>query len=165
MQVVKADQKLHQIISEINQCVVGGAKCFLRIGALLKAVRDENLWQLSGAVTFHEWAEREIRFKRSHAYSCIACYEKYQHLIEKDPMLLNIEQSRLVKLLPYANGDERTEELLHMAKEADAIGFDNNLKELRGTKAPDTCEHPIEEQEEWQKCKRCGIFHKITDIG
>lgn len=164
MEVVKAN-RLNEIAVEINKCIVEGAKRFLLIGKLLKEVRDGNLWMHSGAVTFREWAEREIHFKKSQSYAAIDCYEKFSHILAKNPQLEGVEQSRLCKLLPFANGDERTEELLHMAKEADAQGFENNLKELRGNRATDNCDHPLEEQEDWQKCKLCSKFHKITDIG
>lgn len=164
MEVVKAT-KLDEIVREINTCIMQGAQRFLKMGALLKAVRDGNLWMHSGASTFREWAEREVKLKKSAAYAAIDSFEKYQHVIDADPTLATVEQSRLTKLLPFANGDERTNDLLHMAKEADARGFEENLKELRGGMPTDVCEHPLDQQENFQKCKVCNRFHRITDIG
>jgi hypothetical protein len=163
MEVVKA-QKLDELTNQINECIREGAKRFLQMGFNLKLIRDGNLWHHSGAQTFREWAEREVHLKKSQVYNAMDSYEKYQHIIKDNPELQGIEQTRMVKLLPFTNGDERTEELLLMAATVDAKGFDNNLRELKGKIADDDCKCPEEFQDDYTKCQLCGKFHRIIDV-
>lgn len=73
MQVADA-KELDRIVKEINECIMQGAQRFLRIGQLLKKVKDEELWQLSEAISFSDFAEKAVHLKKSQAYAAISVH-------------------------------------------------------------------------------------------
>ena len=162
MQLVRgAQSKLDQIVKEIQGCMVTSVISFLRMGELLKLIRDSNYWQIDGnAVTFAEFCEREVRLRKSQVYNAIAVFEKYGPVIGQDKSLAQMDHSRLVRLLPFTT-PENTEELLHTAATVDAKGFEAHIANLRGKVAHDECEH-LGEWEAWNRCPDCGKFLRVA---
>ena len=96
MQVADA-KELDRIVKEINECIMQGAQRFLRIGQLLKKVKDEELWQLSEAISFSDFAEKAVHLKKSQAYAAISVYEKWGR--SSIPIRVElVDPSRLVRL-------------------------------------------------------------------
>ena len=161
MQVADA-KELDRIVKEINECIMQGAQRFLRIGQLLKKVKDEELWQLSEAISFSDFAEKAVHLKKSQAYAAISVYEKWGKIINSDPQLSCVDPSRLVRLLPYANNDDQAEELIHFAVQNDAKDFEETIRSLKGTQLQNNCDHDGV-LEDYSKCLKCGKFLRVAN--
>jgi hypothetical protein len=156
MELTHPAKNLDTITKEIHACILEGTRRFLMIGKLLKQVQDDQLWALSGCdvLTFLEWAEKEIRWKRAQVYNAMACWERFGALMAADQSLLEIEPTRLIRLLPLPDAVEH----LHDAATLTAGDFENHLKDATGKQPTDDGhEH---DYEPWLKCKSCHKFIK-----
>jgi len=157
MELIKPAQHLDTITKEIHQCILEGTRRFLMIGKLLKQVQDDNMWQLTDANSFLEWAEREIKWKRAQVYNAMGVFDRFGAEIAANPALLEIEPTRLIRLLPMDDGRAH----LHEAATLTATDFDNHLKMATGKQPTDSCNH---EWEAWKRCKLCQKFHREAEI-
>uniref|UniRef100_A0A6M3LS74 Uncharacterized protein n=1 Tax=viral metagenome TaxID=1070528 RepID=A0A6M3LS74_9ZZZZ len=146
---------------EISEAKRGGVLSFLRIGKALHAINQGDLWQ-GQASSFSSYVENSLGLKRSWAYSLINVWQVWGQQLLAAPDLQSVEITRLVKLLPLTT-DENKEELLHAAAHIpDVRGFENNLKNLRGKKGTDECDHNFQVVSFWQ-CELCGLRKKTED--
>jgi len=155
LEITHPAKRLDEVTKEIHACILEGTRRFLMIGKLLKQVQDDNIWQASSCDchSFLEWAEKEIRWKRAQVYNAMAVFERFGSLMAADQSLLEIEPTRLIRLLPLPDAVEH----LHDAATLTAGDFENHLKMATGKQPTDICEH---EYEPWQRCKTCGKFIK-----
>ena len=158
MQLVKgAQSKLDQIVKEIQGCMVNEINAYLRKGELLHLINDSNYWQLSGAVTFREFCERELRMKSTACYDCIKVWKKFDKKLKEHPELSHVDQSRLVRMLPFVT-DQNEDDLLHDAAMLDYNGFENSIRSLKGqTPTDDTLHSHDFDIISYKQCKVCGI--------
>jgi hypothetical protein len=88
----------------------------------------------------------------------MAVYEKFGLIMAADPTLLEVEPTRLIRLLPIINTPEQVEEAVHFAATSNAQDFDNHLRMITGKQPTDDGhEH---EYEPWLKCRTCNKFIK-----
>ena len=157
MELTKPKVTLDEITKKIHAHIIEGTKRFILIGELLTKVKEDNLWQISEANSFFEWAEREIRWKRAQTYNAMACFERFGKLLAADQSLCEVEPTRLIRLLPIVDTPEKAEEAIHYALTSNAKDFEDHLKSISGKKPTDICEH---EYEPWLRCKTCNKFIK-----
>lgn len=163
MQLVKADKKLDEIVKEIQVCKAGALRDFLRIGQLLSQVRDGNLWEMTDAKTFAEWADREVGFKKTTSYAAIGVYETWSSTIGANQELLAVDHSRLVRLLPLTNNSEQAEENAHNALVLSGSDFEQFLKAKKGVRTQDDCEHDGEMDGPFMRCVKCDkLVRNVT---
>lgn len=160
MQLVKADKKLDEIVKEIQVCKAGALRDFLRIGQLLSQVRDGNLWEMTDAKTFAEWADREVGFKKTTSYAAIGVYETWASTIGANKELLAVDHSRLVRLLPITNNAEQAEENAHNALVLSGSDFDEYLRSKKGQRLQTECMHEGTMEGPFWKCPACDKFLK-----
>jgi hypothetical protein len=159
MNLIKIEKKLDEIVKEIQICKAGALKNFMRIGQLLAEVKDCNYWEGTGCKKFEEWADREVGFKRSLSYALIGVWETWSHHVVEHPELGGVCQTRFVRLLPLTKNDDEALENAHNALVLSGSDFEDYIREKRGGKARDTCEHKSG-FEEWLRCIDCGTFIK-----
>jgi hypothetical protein len=126
---------------------------YIAIGSLLARVQDEGLHAHAGEHirNFDDFLE-ELGMRRSSAYSCIAVYRKFGDL----PQLLEgIAMDRLVKLLPVKMDPEEREAWLVRARELPSTGLRDEIREARGQRPVDVCEHA--RQRTLYRCEDCGL--------
>ena len=92
-------------------------------------------------------------------------YDAFSHfLMHRIDLLESCSYERLVRLLPIVRkAPETKDELLEMTARTRRVDFDNNLKELKGYTATDSCENCMEEVVVLHKCKCCGLVKKIDE--
>ena len=135
---------------------------FLEAGKHLMIIKQKRLYQAEGnhVVSFTYWVENELGCGKSLAYQLIEVYDKWGDLLGR-PEFASVNYSSAVLLLPLVS-DKTTlaekEELLHMAANQTSRGMKDNIKNLKGELGTDECSHPPEEQESWNKCKKCQKF-------
>ena len=78
-----------------------------------------------------------------------------------EAVLKKTSYERLVRLLPIIKKDpEKKRELFEMATRSNRADFDNNVRELKGLVATDSCENCMQEFIVLHKCKCCGLTIK-----
>ena len=146
-------EELWQIVQRVR--ALQGRICmdYVAIGALLARVQDEGLHAFAGEhVRSFDQFLVEVGLRRSSAYNCIAVYRKFGDL----PQLLDgIAMDRLVKLLPVRMEPEEREEWLVKARELPSMGLRDEIREARGERPVDVCEH--ERQRTLYRCEDCGL--------
>jgi len=163
---------LNLLMNKINECENQAMLSVVNMGLCWKRIRDEKLWRsLPYIKTFRQFCEKES--KRSHAtvYNYIGIVEKFgselletakietDEIVPTVPGSLAVDQTRLVRLLPYVT-KENASDLLKMAQEHSKEDFENDIKELSGKgTATDACDH--DDKEHWEKCTKCNKFFKL----
>lgn len=146
-------EELWQIVQRVQ--ALQGRICmdYVAIGALLAHVQDEGLHAHAGEhIRSFDQFLMEVGLRRSSAYNCIAVYRKFGDM----PQLLEgIAMDRLVKLLPIKMAPEEREEWLVKARELPSTGLRDEIREARGERPVDVCEH--ERQRTLYRCEDCGL--------
>lgn len=151
-------KELADVMQRIKHKNIAVMREYIELGRLWKLVRDGKLWMAQAGVnSFREFCEKESGFSHSWVYGAIRVSESFGGLIESDPALVEMDHSRLVKLLPVAedSSEEVRLEWLHKAARNSKKDFDNNLREAKGKQPSDTCSHPAEWRSSWEHCDLC----------
>jgi hypothetical protein len=146
-------EELWQIMQRVRE--LHGRICmdYVAIGALLAHVQDTGLHAHAGEhiKSFDQFLV-EVGLRRSSAYNCIAVYRRFGDL----PHLLEgIAMDRLVKLLPVKMEEEERAIWLEKARELPASGLRDEIREARGERPVDVCEH--DRQKTFYRCEDCGL--------
>ena len=131
----------------------------IQIGLALEKIREGNLWLNTGAKSFNAYASGQHGFSKSTAYNMMSVAATFGKYILEDPDLQGIEVTRLIKLLPHVKDSNEKDLLNQAAHIPDAIGFENQLRNMAGKVGTDECNHdfaPIN----IQQCKICGLRRK-----
>jgi len=155
--------KLEDLEAEIAQGKKRGLLGALQIGRALSRIQSGNLFLSDGCDNFAQYVERAHGFKRSTAYSMIAVYQTWGQAILANPEFQSVDPSRLIRLLPFVDKDDPQELLRDAVFVPDKAGFEANVRNRRGSIAPDQClDHdfiPIP----WTQCSKCGLRKKIKE--
>ena len=89
-------------------------------------------------------------------------YDQFSfYLLGKLEWLEQCSYERLVRLLPIAKQEPQMKtELIDMAVRSNRADFDNNIRELKGMVATDTCDRHFEKIVIYEKCLHCNEFRK-----
>ena len=156
-QSVSLDRCEKEIMAGKGQGLLGA----LRIGKALEIVSDGNLWVQVGAKSFDSYVSNTHGFSRSTAYNMMSVARYFGPLLLADPSLQAVDPSRLVKLLPLIDENNK-EELLHSAAQMpDARGFDNLIRSLQKKVCTDDPHEHEFEPIPYEACKHCGLRRKI----
>jgi hypothetical protein len=140
-----------------------GAESYMIVGFFLTEAYEAEDWKLdgSGANSFFEWVEKEIKIKRSNAQRMMLIWKTlYPYITRHYELIKQIDFSKLAMVCPMLGSLTESEALdwLHMAKELTVKDLDSSIKSKKGMATQDDCDHINTEQ--WYKCKRCGKFLK-----
>ena len=146
---------VNDIVLKIVDAKQNIVKNFLIIGACLDKIQVEKLWSHWGShlKTFDDFL-KEIKMGRSTGYYCLDIWREFGVMLKSKN--LDIDYSRLVKLLPVVN-EKNKDEWLTKAESLSNDDFDDELRVAKGKESRLDCRH---EWEDWQKCKKCLIIRK-----
>lgn len=120
--------------------------CFVRLGGLLKANKENAWWSQSGFETWRDYVEQLGIGGQSTASRLIAVYKLCAgaQISEKDVLEIGLEKMKL--LLPLANKGGLTADVIELAKASPK----RDLMEFLGLKVPhNDSNHSV-------TCSRCG---------
>jgi len=131
MTEIKKVEKAQEIIQKIIELRNDTALNVLKLGALLKVVRDEELYLLSDHETFAAFlADPLIGFKRATVYYWIHMYEFYVIENQINPAdIAKLPMSNLQVVLPMIK--EHPEELQEWMAKAESLGRKDLIDEVR----------------------------------
>jgi hypothetical protein len=159
-------QKAEQLFDAVKNVKVGLGDAkhgMLLAGKYLMKINTEKLWKADGSPSksFAHWVEMELSLSKSTCYNLMDAYAKVGELIENNAHYKDIDMSKVFLLLPYIKDDASLadkEEILEMAQSCTWRGLQDNLKNMKGKKASDECDH--EETETFVRCKKCRSWLK-----
>lgn len=154
---------LHNAVITVKQGFSETKAGILKAGKALFQIKEFKWWKVSGSpvISFAHWCENELGISKSTAYAHIDAYGKVGDILENNPDFQSIEMSKVFLLLPYISEEmniAQKEELLHMCLTTTWNGLRDNLKNLKGVKASDECQH--EQTELLERCKICSKWLK-----
>ena len=157
---VNAMEQIVNKLANINVTILRGR---LERGGILKTIKSKKLY-IGYDSYVSSWAEflDTINLNRETARQDMEVYDAFSHfLMHRIDLLESCSYERLVRLLPIVkkNPDSK-DDLLEMTARTRRVDFDNNLKELKGHTATDSCENCMEEVIVLHKCKCCGLTVK-----
>ena len=157
---------MNEIVDKLAQINVNILRGRLERGGLLKTIKMKKLY-IGYDSYVNTWAEflDAINLNRETARQDMEVYDAFSHfLMHRIDLLESCSYERLVRLLPIVRkAPETKDELLEMTARTRRVDFDNNLKELKGYTATDSCENCMEEVVVLHKCKCCGLVKKIDE--
>ncbi len=144
-----------EIVKEIQHCKRDVLGNFLRLGTLLIAAQEEERYMsfASHIRSFGDFLE-EMDIRHSTAYNAMAVRREFGEEILAGS--IQVEPTRLVRLLPLKIKKEERTAWLKKAQELPAKAFQDELRERAGKMASDACLHS--ETETWERCRICNKF-------
>lgn len=141
---------------------------FIRIGELLKRVRDNKLYIALGYDSFQSYViNSELGFKRRTAYSYIEVYEWFVDRLQIEvERLVSLGLDKLLTILPMVkkeNGSQRiicqkVDNLMHEAAELRPCDFEKKYKDEKKQDGFDNYVAPPE----YVRCEKCGKWKIIV---
>tara|TARA_R110000796_G_scaffold246683_1_gene371588 strand:- start:1234 stop:1731 length:498 start_codon:yes stop_codon:yes gene_type:complete len=157
---------LNDIVSKLARININILRGRLERGGILKEVKAKKLYvgYDSWVTTWAEFLDT-IRLNRETARQDMEVYDAFSHfLLHRVDLLESCSYERLVRLLPLVRKDpNKKSELLEMTAKSRRVDFDNNLKELKGLTATDTCKEHFVETQLFERCVKCGQFRKVNE--
>ena len=156
-----SSDRLFEAVQGVKNGLYDAKGGMLTAGKWLCYIKEEKLWKADGSPSksFSHWVENELCLSKSTAYNLMDAYEKVGTLIEGNRDFKDLDMSKVFLLLPYITKDtteDQKEEMLHMANATTWRGLQDNLRGFRGKKGTDQCDHPPEERETLERCKKCN---------
>jgi hypothetical protein len=157
---------MEQIVDKLAKINVNILRGRLERGGLLKTIKLKKLY-IGYDSYVNSWAEflDTINLNRETARQDMEVYDAFSHfLMHRIDLLESCSYERLVRLLPIVKKDpDSRDDLLEMTARTRRVDFDNNLKELKGGTATDSCENCMQEVIVLHKCKCCGLTVKADE--
>jgi len=147
---------VYKLVEEIKQANVSILKGILIKGRNLDKIEKEELWQYYGEhlKNFDPDFLNELRCSTATAYNYIRIWRKFgEYLLSNE--LLQIDPTRLIKLLPVAK-EENMEEWMIRAQEDPKQQFEDAIREAKGKVPTDKCDCPDNQQLLYTRCRICG---------
>jgi hypothetical protein len=149
-----------QQLKNINLSILKGR---LERGNILKHLKDNKAYvgYDSYCDTWQSFLEA-IGINRETARQDMEIYDQFSfYILGKQEVLQNCSYERLVRLLPIAKQEPQMKtELIDMAVRSNRADFDNNIRELKGMVATDTCDRHFEKIVIYEKCLHCGEYRR-----
>ena len=157
---------MNDIVEKLAQINVNILRGRLERGGILKTIKLKKLYVGYDSYV-SSWSEflDTINLNRKTARQDMEVHDAFSHfLMHRVDLLESCSYERLVRLLPIVKKDpDSKDKLLEMTARTRRVDFDNNLKELKGNTATDSCEDCMQEVVVLHKCKCCGLVVKIDE--
>jgi hypothetical protein len=156
---VQKSEEVYNLVNEIAKAKRAIGLSFLLIGRNLYAIKEKNLFKYYGEhiESFNDFL-KEINIKRASGYNYIAVYKTFGQIIEQKN--LDVEYTRLLKLLPIVKKKGEKEEWLYKAQDLPVEAFANEIREAKGKIPMDKCDCPEDEQIIYTRCNICNKWRK-----
>lgn len=151
---------LHDFLGAIYRLEAEVVTDIVSIGKIWCEIHDNKLWKYSGnpeCTTFRDFCEKECMRSHTTVYSFMEIFRKFGGLLLEGVAL---DHTRLIRALPYVKTEEQAKEWVSKAATLNKVDYEDFLREAQGKLPTDTCLHPENQQENWQRCKVCGKFRK-----
>ena len=155
--------KLEDLEKEISEGRRRGLLGALQIGRALKRINENNLFLVAECKDIVQYSEKVWGFKRSSCYNLIAIYETWGQAILANPEFQAVDPTRLIRLLPLIESEDKDELLRDAVFIPDKAGFEANIRNRRGSIAPDQCENHSFQPIGIEQCTVCGLRRKIKE--
>jgi len=155
--------KTHQNILTLKKEM---GMAFVKLGMLLKQVRDENYFEVLGYNNFTSYViNSELGFSRRTAYNYIEIYEWYVEKFKYDmEYLAEIGQDKLMRLLliikKESPGKEKLESLMGEVRELRPVDFAKKYKDDKKQISHEDYLAPPE----YFRCKECGKWKIVVPV-
>lgn len=131
---------------------------------LLKQIKSQGLYKVVLGDEKADWTaylgQIETFYTRNDVYNLFRIYDKFViDLGFEYETISDIPKSRLIDLLPVVN-ENNVEELLSQARTLTSRDFTDNIREMKGLKTTDQCEHNYKKME---ICSHCGEKHQLNE--
>jgi len=147
------------IVAELQRCTVQIDMMYLRIGALLAAVKDNRLYESYAEHTKTMSAflqEIDIGIGVSQVDHYIRVWRTFgDHIGTR-----RIPFKRLLLANPLVNDERSLTYWLDQAEQLPYRGFKDAIAEGRGKTPVDGCDHPADQRKAFFKCLVCGAWIK-----
>lgn len=157
---------LKDIVNKLARININILRGRLERGGILKEIKEKKLYVGYDSYV-SSWSEflDTINLNRETARQDMEVYDAFSHfLMHRVDLLESCSYERLVRLLPIVKKDpDSRDDLLEMTARTRRVDFDNNLKELKGHTATDSCRDCMQEVIVLHKCKCCGLTVKIDE--
>jgi len=157
---------LNDTINKLAQINVNILRGRLERGGILKSIKIKKLY-IGYDSWVSSWSEflDTINLNRETARQDMEVYDAFSHfLMHRIDLLESCSYERLVRLLPIVKKDpDKRDSLLEMTAKSRRVDFDNNLRELKGLTATDTCQEHFTETQLFERCAKCGQFRKVNE--
>ncbi len=148
-------QKYNEIHDKIIELKKSIEMSFIKLGAMLKQVRDNKLYLEHSCQTFEEYiAQPELSLNRSTVYAVIGVYEDFFESNQTDVELAEVGYTKLDRIRQFKNADN-FDEWIYKAK---TLSLSDLGAEIRETK--DTKKVKVEKVQE-VTCPKCGYRFEI----
>ena len=155
---------LEKYEAEISEGKKRGLLGALQIGRALSRIQEGNLFLSDGCDNFAVYCEKTHGIKRSTAYNMISVYTTWGQAILANPEFQSVDPTRLIRLLPLIEKEDKDELLRDAVFIPDAAGFNNNLRNRAGKVGTDECSHPDGfEPIGYEVCPRCRLRRKVKE--
>jgi len=156
---------VNELVEDLKNIDISILKGRLERGNILQRIKTEKAYinYDSYCSTWHEFLEA-IHLNRETARQDMEVYAEFSFYVleQSKESLKKTSYERLVRLLPIIKKEpEKKRELFEMATRSNRADFDNNVRELKGLVATDSCEDCMQEFVVLHKCKCCGFVVKI----
>lgn len=121
--------EIHQKVIEAKQDI---ERSFIKLGGLLKEIRDQRIYESLGYDTFESYiAQPELAFDRSTVYAIIGVYEDFVLSVQSDiDKLAKIGYAKLNRVRQFKNQDNFEEWI----KKAEVLSLSDLSAEIREAK-------------------------------
>ena len=139
---------------------------FVKLGMLLKQVRDQNYFEVLGYDNFTSYViNSELGFSRRTAYNYIEIYEWYVEKFKYDmEYLAEVGQDKLMRLLiiikKESPGKEKLESLMGEVRELRPVDFAKKYKDDKKQVGHEDYLAPPE----YLRCKKCGKWILVIPV-
>ena len=157
------DRNLYDLVDDLKKIDLSILKGRLDRGSILLRIKNEKayLGYDSYCNTWHDFLEA-IQVNRETARQDMEIFKEFSEYVLENADFEHTSYERLVRLLPFAKKEpEKKQELIEMAQRCNRKDFDNNVRELKGKVATDSCENCMSDYIVLHKCKTCGLTVKI----
>jgi hypothetical protein len=160
----EVSKNVFELIEDLKSIDISILKGRLERGNILLRIKNEKayLGYDSYCNTWHEFLEA-IHLNRETARQDMEIYSEFSFYVLEQTRenLKQTSYERLVRLLPIVKKEpQMKKELLEMATRSNRADFDNNVRELKGLTATDSCKDCMQEYIVLHKCKCCGLTIK-----
>lgn len=155
-----------QIANAIRYHVRKSTESNLIIGCLLDMAEKQKIWMHDGtmAKNFWQWCEREVHIKRTSAQRMIKVWRVFkEYLVGMQDTILGIDFTKLALIAPQIEKMDDKEEITELIFSAESNSYralEDNLREMNGEIATDTCPHT--HLKVVTVCDDCGKTLSIT---
>jgi|TARA_R110000824_G_scaffold160056_1_gene334725 hypothetical protein len=157
-------KNVYDLVKDLKNIDISILKGRLERGNILQRIKTGKAYinYDSYCSTWHEFLEA-VHLNRETARQDMEIYNEFSYFVleQSAENLRQTSYERLVRLLPIVKKDpEKKRELFEMATRSNRADFDNNVRELKGLVATDSCENCMQEFIVLHKCKCCGLTIK-----